>query len=210
MALAEAQIALKKTSEALAAVDRALKMSQTEAVVVPAARVLVAAGREKEARALGEKLDARLRPRSRAYGKLIAGEIALRRGQMTEAVDAFRASQQFADNTTIVKGATKGYWLARFDLGVAYVLAGAEQSAAAFAEFEACRRRQGEAGAIFLDDVPTYRYLVPLWYWMARAQEGLHMDGEAQANYKKFVALRPASTGDPLALDAEKRTSAPR
>jgi hypothetical protein len=129
---------------------------------------------------------------------------------MTDAVDAFRASQQFADNTTIVKGATKGYWLARFDLGTAYVLAGAEHSAAAFAEFESCLKRQGEAGAIFLDDVPTYRYMVPLWYWMARAQEGLNMTSEANANYRKFLALRPASSGDPLALDAAKRTSALR
>jgi tetratricopeptide (TPR) repeat protein len=210
VALAEAQIALKKTKEALAAVDRALRLSQNEAVVVPAARVLITAGREKEARALGERLDARLRPRSRAYGKLIAGEIAFARGHITEAVDAFRASQQFADNTNIVKGATKGYWLARFNLGVAYVLAGAEHSAAAYSELETCLKRQGEAGAIFLDDVPTYRHMVPLWYWMGRAQEGLNMTTEANASYKKFLALRPASSGDPLALDADKRITAPR
>lgn len=100
--------------------------------------------------------------------------------------------------------------LARLNLGVAYVLAGPEHSAAAFSEFETCLKRQGEAGAIFLDDVPTYRHLVPLWYWMARAQEGLNMTTEAGANYKKFLALRPASSGDPLALDAETRTIAAR
>jgi tetratricopeptide (TPR) repeat protein/tRNA A-37 threonylcarbamoyl transferase component Bud32 len=204
-ALAEAYSAQHKAALAVSAAESALKLSQSESIVVPTARVYVAAGREKDARALADKLDARLRPRSRAYGKLIAGEIALRRGQVTEAVDAFRASQQFADNTTIVKGATKGYWLARLDLGIAYVLAGTEQSAAAFAEFETCLKRQGEAGSVFLDDVPTYRHIVPLWYWMARAQEGLNLKADAVSNYKKYLALRPAASGDPLAADAQKR-----
>jgi hypothetical protein len=58
-----------------------------------------------------------------------------------------------------------------------------------------------------MDDVPTYRYVVGLPYWMGRAQEGVQQKAAALGNYKKFLALRPAATGDPLALDAQKRLS---
>jgi hypothetical protein len=66
-------------------------------------------------------------------------------------------------------------------------------------------RRRGEATAIFLDDVPTFRYLAPLPYWLARAQEGQQNVIGAAQNYKAFLALRHADSTDPLALDARKR-----
>ena len=194
------------TAYALIATERALKLSRSPAVMVPAARVLTAAGRESEARALAAELESQLQPVNRAYGKVIAGEIALQRGAVPDAVDAFLAAQQMVDYTA--RGGNKGYWLSRYGLGIAYVRAG--HYAEALSEFDACAKRQGEVAAVFLDDVPTYRYLVPLWYWMARAQEGLELRSEATANYKKFLALRPASSGDPLSADAEKRIGAPR
>lgn len=205
VALAEVYSAQRKMAAAVGAAQSALKLSRLESIAVPAARVFVAAGKEADARALSAELDARLAPRSRAYGKLVTGEIALHRGRIAEAVDAFRASQQFVDYSP--KGANKGYWLARFDLGVAYVLAGTEQSALAFSEFETCLKRLGEAPAIFLNDLPSYRYVVPLTYWMARAQEGLSLKDESLAGYKKFLLLRPPGSG-PLAADAQARTGA--
>ncbi len=202
VALAEAQLALRKNDAALASAHEALKLLRTESVMVPVARVFAAGGKEREARALGVELEGRLQPRSRSYGKLIAGELALRHGQVAEAVDAFRASQQLVDQTAT--GGNKGYWLARFNLGIAYVLAGSENAAAAIGEFQTCVKRQGEAAAVFLDDVPTYRYFVPLPYWMARAQETLSAS-EAAKNYQQFLQLRPVASGDPLAADAQAR-----
>ena len=64
-------------------------------------------------------------------------------------------------------------WLARFDLGVFFVEAG--RYAEALSELELCEKRKGEATALFLDDIPTYRYLAPLPYWLGRAQEGMGM-----------------------------------
>lgn len=101
------------------------------------------------------------------------------------------------------RGGNKGYWLSRYYLGVAYVQAG--HYAEALSELEACVKRQGEVTAVFMDDVPSYRYAVALPYWLARAQEGVQLKSNALANYKKFLELRPAGSGDPLAADAQAR-----
>ena len=150
-ALAELYLAQHKTAAAVNAAQRAMRVSRSNAVLVPAARVLTAAGKETEARALAAELDAQLQPLQRAYGKLIIGEIALQRGRIPDAVDAFLASQQFVDYSS--RGGNKGYWLSRYDLGIAYVHA--EHYAEALSEFEACVKRQGEATAVFMDDVPS-------------------------------------------------------
>ncbi len=91
---------------------------------------------------------------------MLEGEIALKQERTTEAVAALQEARKLSD-----------VWLARFDLGVAFVRAG--HYAEAVRELELCLKRHGEATAMFLDDVPTYRYIVPLYYWLARAQEGL-------------------------------------
>ena len=108
------------------------------------------------------------------------------------ALDAFRDSTKLAD-----------FWMAHFDMGITYVYAGA--FAEALSELELCQRRRGEAAAIFLDDTPSVRYLATLPYWLARAQEGLGQNAEAQANYKAFLSIRGAATADPLVIDARKR-----
>jgi len=53
-----------------------------------------------------------------------------------------------------------------------------------------------------LDDIPTFRYLPPVYYYLARTQEGLHSPAAADS-YKMFLALR--KTDDTLALDAKRR-----
>ncbi len=190
-ALAEAYQAMGKTALGIGAIQSALKLNRQEAVMVPAARVLLAVGQEAGTKALAAELRNQLQPRSRAYADIIDAEIALRAGRTTAAIDALLAAKKQAD-----------LWLVRFDLGRAYVAAGAY--AEAFSELETCQKRRGEATAIFLDEVPSYRYLAPLSYWLARAQQGLGLTADAVANYKAYLALRSEST-DPLAADARKR-----
>jgi tetratricopeptide (TPR) repeat protein len=91
----------------------------------------------------------------------------------------------------------------RFNLGRAFLEAGA--FAEALQEFETCTKRRGEATAVFLDDVPTIRYLATLPYWTARAQEGLGLAPQARENYRKFLSLRMKDSPDPLVKDARKR-----
>ena len=98
----------------------------------------------------------------------------MRERQPAVAVNAFREAQKIAD-----------VWLGRFDLGVAYVEAG--HHAEALAELEIANKRRGEITAIFLDDVPSFRRIVPLYYWLGRAQEALG-NKTAADNYKAFFA----------------------
>ncbi len=192
IALAEALEAQGKTREAAAAIDQAIKASRDESTVVSAARTLVRLGNISAARDLTAELEKRLQPQPRAYAKIIEGEIAARAGKPADAVEAFSAAIKLAD-----------LWLARFSLGVAYVQA--DHYAEGLRELEACEKRRGEATAVFLNDVPSYRYMAPLPYWLARAQEGIGQKPAALENYKKFLALRPATSKDPLAADARKR-----
>ena len=193
-ALAETYAALGNPARALETARKALQIARQESVALPAARVFAAAGRAADAKALAADLSKDLQPQSRAYGKIIEGEIALQQDHVNDAVEAFRAASQLMD-----------VWLSHFDLGVAYVRAG--HYAEAIAEFDTCAKRRGEATAIFLDDVPSFRYLAALPYWRGRAQEGVGMKSSALDNYKSFVALRSNTAKDPLVMDARERLS---
>src|SRR5947209_3477620 len=119
----------------------------------------------------------------------------IRQRRTADAVTAFIESQKILD-----------LWLARLDLGRAYEEA--EHHAEALAELDRAKKRQGEATALFLDDIPTFRHLATLPYWFARAQEGLGQTQAATANYTAFLAPRRSST-DPLTVDARRRVTSP-
>jgi hypothetical protein len=93
-------------------------------------------------------------------------------------------------------------WLVHFYKGLAYVAASGY--AEALREFDACTGRRGEVTAVFLDDVPTYRYIVPLSYWLGRTHEALGARETARKHLQEYLALRSPTT-DNLARDAAKR-----
>ena len=106
-------------------------------------------------------------------------------------VDRLRAAQKTAD-----------LWQMHYLLGVAYVEAG--RFPEAIAEFDVCVKRRGEAIAIFLDDVASFRYWATLPYWQGRAQEGLGLSGPAAESFKRYLAVR-STADDPLTRDAKAR-----
>ena len=192
IALGDAHLAAGRRAEATAAATKALSLSRRDIDLVGAARILIASGRRQQAATLAAELNERLPTHSRAYGRLVDGWLALDAGNAREAVAALGEARKLAD-----------LWLTRFSLGVAYVQANAH--AEALSELETCQRRRGEAMAVFLDDVPTTRYLPPLAYWLARAQEGLGQRSTAAGNYRRFLELRSSSSVDPLVADARQR-----
>ena len=98
-------------------------------------------------------------------------------------------------------------WLGRFALGRAYLEAGAFDEA--LAEFEKCEKRKGEAASVFLNDLPTARYLDSLDYFIGRAQEGAGNAAAAKASYQNFLDVKAkADKGQALVEDARKRLSA--
>ena len=193
VALAEALAALGRPRDALQAVARARKLSHDASVLVPAARLLIDLGRMGEADAIARALENELGARSRAYALLIRGLAALARGQAPDAVRLLNDARKLVD-----------LWLVRYWLGVAYVEARAY--AEALPELEGCVRRRGEATAVFLDDLPTFRYFPPVYYWLGRAHEGLGAKEAAQRRYETYLAIRPNVQGDRLASDASRRS----
>lgn len=190
-ALADAQLALGKNADALASTERALAASRDLSVAFPIARVYLAAGREPKALALADELAARLEPDAQAYARLIRGEAKLHRGKAREAVADFEEAKKIADT-----------WLGRYDLGRAYVDLGAFTEADT--ELEICVKRRGEATAVFLDDVPSWRYFPPALHALGRAQEGIRSPAAADS-FKAFLAIRGSAGGDPLVADARRR-----
>jgi len=180
---------------ALIAADALVSLGRTEETLVPAAAIRLAAGDAATARKFALELGNFVPPRSRAYGKIIEAQIAIKEGRRIEAIDALVAAQKLAD-----------LWLGRYWLGIADVENG--KYAEARDEFGKCEKRRGEAAAIFLDDLPTMRLLAPLAYWLGRASEGVGSAAAAAEHYKTFLASRPAGSKDPLAIDARKRVRA--
>jgi tetratricopeptide (TPR) repeat protein len=190
-ALADAALLDDDMRAALAAADALVALGKREDTLVPAAAVCLAAGKVATARQLAAELAKRVPPKPRAYAKIIEGRAALQEHRVAEAVDALRAAQGLAD-----------VWLARYWLGIAYVESG--DYVGAMGELDNASARRGEATAIFLDDLPTVRYLAALPYWIGRAKEGMGAPAAAE-HYKQFLALRPVGSKDPLAIDARKR-----
>jgi tetratricopeptide (TPR) repeat protein len=88
-------------------------------------------------------------------------------------------------------------------LGRAYLRAGA--FAEAHSELEKCDKRRGEAAAVFLNDIPSFRYVPQVYYYLGRAQEGLKSPA-AKESYQKFLKIKEkAEAGDPLVEAARKR-----
>jgi tetratricopeptide (TPR) repeat protein len=191
IALAEAGEALGRRPPFPALLDLANAAHGEENIVVPVALMLIRAGRDADAKALAAQLGQQLQPQPRAYAKVIEGEIARRQKRTLDAVEAFQAAQKLSD-----------VWLARLGLGITYLEA--EHNTEGLAELELCLKRRGEVTAMFLDDVPSYRYLVPLYYWLGRAQESVGQTQSAAANYKRYVALR-AEMKDEAAAGARRR-----
>jgi tetratricopeptide (TPR) repeat protein/tRNA A-37 threonylcarbamoyl transferase component Bud32 len=193
VALAEAYLALGDRNRAADAAAEAIKLSRLESTLFPAARVLLQAGREERALQVAADLENMLQRTTTGYARLIAGEVAVRRGQLPEAIEAFRDAQKRHDS-----------WFSRFLLGKAYVEAG--HFAEGLAELELCVKRRGETTDVFIYDMPTLRYLPPAYYWLGRAQEGVAAKAAARENYDRFLKLRAnADPGDALAADATRR-----
>ena len=160
IALADAYAELGDRARAAAAVQAALSASRQDQVLTSAAELLVRIGKRTEARPLLDQLAAKLPAQPRAYARIIDAQLALREERHSDAIETLQAAQQVID-----------LWLGRYVLGLAYLQAG--YYAEALAEFETCMKRRGEATALFIDEMPTFRRLAALPSLLTRAQRGL-------------------------------------
>ena len=190
--LAQASLLKKKNDLAIEAAGRAVEESAEDEFPFAAALVYLEAGQEEKARAIQTELNKKHPPVPRAYAKLIGGELSRARGDIGNAVSLFREAMDLVDT-----------WIGRFFLGRAYLQA--EDYTAASSEFEVCLKRSGEAISVFLNDLPSFRYLSSLYYYLGRAQEGLGSD-TASDSYQKFLKIKEKNDGsDPMVEDARRR-----
>jgi len=189
--LAEVRLNQGRASDAVAVATAAAAGSTDDTVQFRAARTYIQAGHAAKARAIIDAFGRRLERDPQAYGKLLDGEAALASGRARDAVELFEDARRLADT-----------WLGRFDLGLAYLAAGAYPEA--HAEFETCEKRKGEATAVFLDDVPSFRYFPPFYYYHSLAETGLGSPG-ALDTMRTFVDLKAGGDEHGLVADARRR-----
>jgi eukaryotic-like serine/threonine-protein kinase len=191
--LARAHLQQRRKAQAVEAAQEALKLYSREELLFAAAQVYLDAGQENRVRDIAVELGKRVQDIHLAYAKLIGGYLSLKQGDTANALKLFDEAQGFVDT-----------WLGRFALGRAYLDAGAFTEAAA--EFEKCEKRKGEALSIFLNDLPTVRYLDSLDYYIGRTLEGLGKRDAAKASYQKFLDIKvKAEAGQALVEDARRR-----
>ncbi|MGB2765028.1 MAG: protein kinase [Candidatus Aminicenantaceae bacterium] len=192
--LAETFLLMGQKALAIDAVNRAVDVSKTSDVLFSAAQIYLKAGQENKAKALAAELSKKLQPENQANAKLIEGELKMAKGDIPGAITLFQEAQSKLDT-----------WLGHFALGKAY-LEGLHFPEA-HSEFDVCLKRQGEAAAVFFNDVQSCRYLPRIYYYLARAQESLNKSTASEL-YQKFLDIKKNDDGDPMVKDARRRLSA--
>jgi serine/threonine protein kinase/tetratricopeptide (TPR) repeat protein len=193
IALGQAYLSQGNKKKALEAADNAVKLDPQPNILMAAGELYVSAGDAARAAKPVTQLSARIEPEPQIYGALLQGAISLSRGQRMEAIQSFEKAQKISNS-----------WLGHFYLGKAYLQNGSFTEADS--EFELCLKRRGEASAVFLDDVPTFRLVPAVYYFLARAQEGLKSPSAAET-YRTFLKMQPSGTGE-LIADARRRLQA--
>jgi tetratricopeptide (TPR) repeat protein len=191
--LSHLQLLRGQKGPAVAAATKALSISQSVPVQVLAAQTLLEAGELAKAQKLADGLASEAQPETQAYGKVIRGDLALQRGEKNEAIKMFTDANQLIDT-----------WIGRFELGRAYLEAGLFVEADS--EFDRCMKRKGEALEIFQDNVPTFAYFPPLYYYQGRVREGLKSPGFAEP-YRTYLSIRGQPGEDPWLADIRRRLS---
>src|SRR5437867_2311868 len=176
---------------AIAAAENALQNSKIVKIQFLAGRIFAAAGQTKRAQELADGLASKLDGPSQAYAKIIAGEIALQKG------DPRRAIKVLVEANT-----NANFWIGHFVLGRAYLEAGAFPDADS--EFDLCLKRRGEALALFVDESPTFAYFPATVYSLGRSREGLKSAGFGEF-YKKYLSIREKAGEDLLIPEIRKR-----
>ncbi len=189
--LAYTRLLQQQKGPALAAAERALANSKEAKVRLLAGLVYAQLGEVAKARGLAEGLASELPAEPQAYAKLLDGELALKSGGGRDAIRLFTEANTLLDT-----------WIGRFELGRAYLEAGA--FAEADSEFDRCIRRRGEAILLFMDEVPTYGYFPPVYYYQGRVREGLKASGFAES-YRAYLGIRQKAGEDPLLAEVRRR-----
>lgn len=155
IALAQAHVAKDEVAEGVQIVTD-LAAARGDGQLVPSAEIFAASGQFDEAFRIAEQYRPQLRPTAKAYASLIDGINALHQDEHGIALEALKLAVESAD-----------LWIVRYYLAQAYL--GAGYPVEASAEFTSLIDRRSEAGGMYFDDVPTWRYTASLDDWKEKA-----------------------------------------
>jgi tetratricopeptide (TPR) repeat protein/predicted Ser/Thr protein kinase len=189
--LAYTQLSMQRKAAAIAAAEKALANSQEIKVRFLAALVFAESGQQAKAQKLATGLASEVQSEAQADAKIIEGDLALSRKDAPQAIRSLTEANTLLDT-----------WLGRFELGRAYLEANAFGEADS--EFDQCLRRRGEALSLFMDDVPSYGYFPPVYYYQGRVREGLKSSGAAES-YRTYLSIRGQAGEDPLLPEVRRR-----
>jgi tetratricopeptide (TPR) repeat protein/predicted Ser/Thr protein kinase len=192
IALAQVYMFTGNKNLAVGAADKAIATIRVAEIMFPAAEIYIQAGQHEKARELAAELSRKIQPAHRAFAKLIGGELSDARGDVSGAIQLYHEAQDLVD-----------MWYGRFLLGCTYLEM--EAYSEAYSEFDRCLKRRGEATSVFFIDLPTFRYLDSLDYYIGRALEGMGSPA-AKDSYQKFLRIKEnADKGIPLVEDCRSR-----
>ena len=189
--LAYARLSMRLRRPAVGDAEKALANSQTVKVRFLAALVFAETGQQAKAQKLGTSLASEVESEAQVDAKIIEGDLALARKDPHQAIRSLTEANTLLDT-----------WLGRFELGRAYLEANA--FAEADSEFDQCLRRRGEALSLFMDDLPSYGFFPPVYYYQGRVREGLKSAGFADS-YRTYLIIRGQAGEDPLLPENRKR-----
>jgi len=184
VALAYTEQSMRRTRNALLAADKALANSRAVRIRFLAALVLAEAGELPKAKKIAAVLGSELQSEPQACAQIIEGTSALKRGDARSAIKVLKEAVELQDT-----------WIAHFQLARAYL--GAGLFVESDSEFDRCIKRRGEALSLFLDQVPTFGYFPPVYYYQGRVREGLKSSGFADS-YRTYLSIRSQAGEDPL------------
>ena len=159
-AAAYAHLLQGQKGAAIAAANKALANSKLVKIRFLAARIFIEAGASERATPLITSLAGELQTEAQAYAKVLEGDVALKDGNPRQAITALVEANRLLDT-----------WIGDFDLGRAYLAAGALPQADS--QFDRCIKRKGEALALFLDEEPTFAYFSPVLALQSRVREAM-------------------------------------
>ena len=185
-----AHVMAGQRAQAIAAAEKALANSKLITIRFMAARILVEAGAIEKAKPLAAALSSELPAEPQTYGRIVEGQMALKQGNARDAIRILTEANGVIDT-----------WLGRFDLGRAYLAAGAFPQADS--EFDRCLTRRGEVLALF-DEGPTFGHFPYVHYYRGRVREEMKTAGYAD-EYREYLKIRGQSKEDPLVPEVRKR-----
>jgi tetratricopeptide (TPR) repeat protein len=191
IALGHSRLLLGQRAGAITAAKDALARTKDETAKFLAARILIESGEYSKAESVAQDLSKELYNEPLAYGKLLEGELAMKKGQQRDAIKLMLDARALVDT-----------WIGHYDLGRAYLAA--EAWPEADSEFDACINRRGEAVALDLNLDPTFSYFPAAYYYSGRAKQGIGSPAAKDA-FQTYLTLKAKAENDPLIADAKKR-----